>query len=116
MRITGDGTQSRSNTFVTDVARAVVLAARARISATLNVCGPEPVRVIDAIEIIGGELGVTPLLEFIPARAGDQSETRGDNSLARELLGWEPTVSIRDGLAAQVAWAVAHHEQQGLRP
>ena len=115
MSITGDGTQSRSNTFVTDVANAVVLAARSRISATLNIAGPDSVRLIDAIDIIAGELGVTPRLEFVPARGGDQVQTRGDSTLAHELLGWEPTVSIREGLAAQVTWAVDQFEASGSR-
>jgi len=115
MSITGDGTQSRSNTFVTDVAAAVVLAARARTSATLNIAGPVSVRLIDAVKIIAGELGVTPRLEFVPTRGGDQVQTRGDSTLARELLGWRPTVSIREGLAAQVAWALDRVGADGTR-
>ena len=72
-------------------------------------------RLIDAIDIIAGELGVTPRLEFVPARGGDQVQTRGDSTLAHELLGWEPTVSIREGLAAQVTWAVDQFEASGSR-
>ncbi len=107
MRITGDGTQSRSNTFVTDVARAIVLAASIKPAATLNVSGGESVRLIDAITIIAEELGAQPVLEYGPPREGDQLVTRGDSAKALEVLGWSPEVSIREGLAAQAAWALS---------
>lgn len=105
MRITGDGTQSRSNTFVTDVARAFLLAATVKPDAILNIAGGESVRLIDAITILSKELGVAPILEYEPPREGDQLVTRGDSSRALEVLGWQPHVSIQEGLAAQAAWA-----------
>ena len=42
--------------------------------------------------------------QHLPAQAGDVDRTWGDNSKAKALLGWEPTVSIEEGIARFVEW------------
>ena len=42
-----------------------------------------------------------------PAVPGDQRRTKADTSSIRNELGWEPTTSLREGLAAQWEWAAA---------
>ena len=102
----GDGHQSRSFTFVADVVRATI-AAMERGSGTYNVGGGEEATMLETIAIFE-ELAGRPLeIRSHPAVPGDQRRTKADTSLIRSELGWEPTTTLRAGLAAQWEWAAA---------
>jgi UDP-glucuronate 4-epimerase len=102
IHVTGDGSQRRSNTFIDDAAHAALLAANARLDGEVfNIAGNESITLLDAIDILADELGVTPRLEFIPTALGDQTETAGDASKAHKMLRWSPSVSINEGLKRQ---------------
>jgi len=102
IHVTGDGSQRRSNTFIDDAARGAVLAADAHLNGEIfNISGNESISLMDAIDILADELGVTPRLEFVPEARGDQKVTAGDASKARQLLGWLPSLSVEEGLRRQ---------------
>ncbi|MEI7759699.1 MAG: NAD-dependent epimerase/dehydratase family protein [Thermoleophilia bacterium] len=102
----GDGLQSRSFTYVGDVVRGTI-AAMGRGSGTYNIGGGEEATMLETIAIFE-ELAGRPLeIRSHPPVPGDQRRTKADTSLARAELGWEPTTSLRAGLAAQWEWAVA---------
>jgi UDP-glucuronate 4-epimerase len=102
----GDGLQSRSFTYVADVVRGTMLAMEAG-SGTYNVGGGEEATMRDTIAIFE-ELADRPLeIRNHPSVPGDQRRTKADTTLIRSELGWEPTTSLRDGLAAQWEWAAA---------
>lgn len=99
----GDGSQSRTNTHVADVARATLLAAEKRGSSfTIDVSGHEEVSLMSAIRAI--EKGVGKKAEIIrrPFQPGDQSVTRGNISPAKEILGWEPQIDFLEGIQDQI--------------
>ena len=102
----GDGLQSRSFTYVCDVVGATI-AAMDRGRGTYNVGGGEEVTMNETFalleELAGRPLEVHPV-STVP---GDQRRSRADTTLIRSELGWEPTTSLRDGLAAQWEWAAA---------
>ena len=102
----GDGLQSRSFTYVGDVVRGTI-AAMGRGSGTYNIGGGEEATMLETIAIFE-ELAGRPLeIRSHPPVPGDQRRTKADTSLARAELGWEPTTSLRAGLAAQWEWAFA---------
>jgi nucleoside-diphosphate-sugar epimerase len=103
--IHGDGRQERANTYVDDVVDATVAAlTRGRPSETYNIGGAEPIRLLDALEVLAGAIGQAPVLRHGPDRPGDQRATRADTTKAARELGWRPTTPPASGLAAQVAW------------
>lgn len=95
MTITGDGTQTRDFTHVHDVVRANMLAAtssRVGKGEVINIGAGKNVSVARVAELIGGPT------EHVPPRL-EPHDTRADNARAKELLDWEPRVSLEEGIA-----------------
>jgi len=114
IEIFGDGRQTRSNTYVGDCVEATVEAVLRRPSGeTINIAGPERATLMEAIVHIETALGLPARLMHRGARPGDQRHTGGVIGKAERLLGWRPTTSLRDGLAAQAAWQVAARQTIG---
>ena len=104
----GSGEQSRSFTEVADVVRATVEAMHGgEPGATYNVGGGEEASLLDAIAILERISGRALDLSRIDPAKGDVRRTKADVSRIRAALGWEPQVSLADGLARMWAWASA---------
>jgi nucleoside-diphosphate-sugar epimerase len=104
----GDGSQSRSFTYVDDAVAATVAAMeRAPAGATYNVGGGSEVSMLEAIEVLGRVSGRRLEVVRHPRREGDAARTAADTSRIRADLGWEPVTGFEDGLAAQWRWAAA---------
>jgi nucleoside-diphosphate-sugar epimerase len=105
----GDGRQVRDFTYVSDVVAANMAAAFADVApgTVVNVAGGSNAVMADVIDLIGELAGSSVRLERAGNEAGDVQRTGGSTERAHELLGWEPRVSLREGLAAQVAWSQA---------
>jgi nucleoside-diphosphate-sugar epimerase len=104
----GDGSQSRSFTYVADAVAATIAAMeRAPTGATYNVGGGEEATMREAIatleRISGRRLDVRPG----PPAAGDVRRTSADVSRIRADLDWAPRVRLEDGLSEQWSWASA---------
>ncbi|RIK39738.1 MAG: nucleotide sugar epimerase [Chloroflexi bacterium] len=105
--VDGDGTDSRSNTFVLDCVRGITLAFEQpdrSAGETFNIGGGEEVNVNQVLAILAELSGTKPRVVHGPPRPGDQRRTVADISKARHLLGYNPTTTVREGLAAQLAW------------
>lgn len=100
--IFGDGRQTRDWADVADVVSANMLAAAAEVTGPINIAGGEETSVLDlvaALGEVGSERGLTLAQpEFRVGRPGEVSRSRLDITRARSELGWEPTVTLRDGL------------------
>jgi UDP-glucose 4-epimerase len=92
--VVGDGTQARDFVFVTDVARAFLLAARSPLSGDVfNVGTGAPQSVNRLVELLGG-----PVVH-LPDRPGEPRTTWADITRLRQATGWKPTVTFEDGVA-----------------
>jgi UDP-glucuronate 4-epimerase len=104
----GDGSQSRSFTFVDDaVAATIATMERAPARAVYNVGGGTEVSMLEAIEVLGRISGRRLELVRHARREGDAARTAADTSRIRADLGWEPVTGFEEGLAAQWRWAAA---------
>lgn len=93
LTIVGDGTQTRDFTYVTDIAKANLLAAESEVSGeVINIGTGKPQSVNYLAALIGGETVA------IPKRPGEPESTHADITKASRLLGWKPLVSFEEGV------------------
>jgi nucleoside-diphosphate-sugar epimerase len=102
--IHGDGEQSRDFTYVGNCVDATLAAAEAADASgrIFNVAGGRPASVNEVADTIGQLLGKPVEKHHAPARAGDIRDSWADLTAARETLGYEPRVSLEDGLRLTV--------------
>jgi nucleoside-diphosphate-sugar epimerase len=102
--IYGDGLQTRDFTFVADAVRANLLAADAERAPgeVVNVAAGRRTSLVELWSHICRIVGVERKACFEPARPGDVRDSLADLSRARELLGYEPSVDLREGLRQTV--------------
>ena len=104
----GDGSQSRSFTYVEDAVDATIATMeRAPQGAVYNVGGGTEVSMLEAVETLGRIAGRRLELVRRARREGDAARTAADTTRIRTELGWEPTTAFEDGLGAQWRWAAA---------
>jgi nucleoside-diphosphate-sugar epimerase len=113
IEVFGDGEQTRDFTYVSDAIDATVRAASADVAGQIvNIGGGSRVtvnRVLDTLEEI---TGLKARRKLLPAAPGDPRHTGASINVARERLGWEPRVALRDGLARQWKWFEASSPQR----
>jgi UDP-glucose 4-epimerase len=105
--IYGDGMQTRDFTHVSNAVRANLLAGACAAELTGQVvnaaCG-HSTNLLELLGMMGEILGVEAEPEHAPPRVGDVLHSQADISRARELLGYEPMMSLEDGLKDAVAY------------
>jgi UDP-glucose 4-epimerase len=104
--INGTGEVSRDFTYVDNVVRANLLAARAESPSgiTCNVACGARYSLLELHEAIGQAAGTVIPPTFGPPRAGDILHSQADIGLAQASLGYEPSVTFREGIVRTVAW------------
>jgi UDP-glucuronate 4-epimerase len=108
--IDGDGTDSRSNTYVTDCVSGLVAAFEqpsVSVGQTYNIGGGDEVNVLQVLEMLQELTGKAAHVIHGPRRPGDQRRTAADITKAHTQLGYAPGTAIVDGLRAQVEWQAA---------
>jgi UDP-glucose 4-epimerase len=96
MTVCGDGEYYRDYTYVSDVVRANMLAMECDTvgaGETINIGNNNPKSVLDIVNCIGGEH------TFVAERPGDVRFAQADITRAKQLLGWEPTIELEEGIA-----------------
>lgn len=94
LTVVGDGQQTRDYIHVSDIVSANIKAAFSDKSfrgEVINVGTGKSHSVIDIARMIAGEKGT---IQFVPAREGEARHTLCDNSKAKALISWEPTVDL----------------------
>jgi UDP-glucose 4-epimerase len=104
--IFGDGKQTRDYTYVEDTANGIrgVYESKAARGRIVNIASGREVSIRHIIEIIVDEMGYKGEIAMKPARVGDVRRHRGDISLAKRMLGYEPRVGFEEGIRRTIAW------------
>jgi nucleoside-diphosphate-sugar epimerase len=111
VNIFGDGMQTRSNTYVSDIVQATISAAKIpSLNAPINITGNNSIGLLEALTIIEDALGKKAKIKFVQPRPGDQLHTNANFSKASKYLGYKPLVDMPSGLKAQAEWHLAERK------
>lgn len=99
LTVFGDGHQSRDFIHVSDIARANLLALEGAYAGALNIATGEPQTLLQMIEYMEQNGKKPANIRFLPARAGDILESYAATTLAKEHLGFQYSVPLKQGLS-----------------
>jgi UDP-glucose 4-epimerase len=107
LTIFGDGTQTRDYIYVGDLVEAIVAAGDSDVEGAVNIGTEEETTVLDLIDAIA-EAGGRPFeAQFEPARLGELERSCLAVGKARDVLGWQSKVDVREGIARTLATVTA---------
>jgi dTDP-glucose 4,6-dehydratase len=104
MTVFGDGGQTRSFCFVSDLVDGILRLAESGHTGPVNIGNPDEFTILELAEILSEIVGIKPEIIHMDLPEDDPKQRQPDISLARNLLGWEPKVPLREGLALTVDW------------
>ena len=105
IEVFGDGEQTREFTYVSDAVDGTIKASTADVVGQIfNLGGGSRVTVNQVLATLEEISGLSIRRQNLPAAPGDPRHTGASINLARERLGWEPRVSLAEGLAKQWEW------------
>jgi dTDP-glucose 4,6-dehydratase len=102
--IYGDGTQTRSFCYVDDEVRGILALLDGATIGPVNIGNPGEFTIRELADMVVEVTGSSSPVVHKPLPVDDPKQRRPDITLAREALGWEPKVALREGLDATVAY------------
>ena len=102
--IYGDGTQTRSFTYVDDMVEGLVRLMLSDVEGPVNLGSEEEVSILELAKLILELTGSRSEIVHLPPFPDDPRRRRPDISRARRELGWEPRTPLREGLSRTVEW------------
>jgi dTDP-glucose 4,6-dehydratase len=104
LTVYGEGSQTRAYCFVEDEVRGILALLDSGLVGPINIGNPAEFTVLQLAQIVIEVTGSGSELVFQPLPTDDPTRRRPDITLAREQLGWEPKVSLREGLVRTYEW------------
>jgi dTDP-glucose 4,6-dehydratase len=104
MTINGDGSQTRSFCYVSDLTNGIYRLAISGEHGPVNIGNPEEYTILDLAKMIIRFTGSKSEIVFRPKLADDPKRRRPDISKAESLLRWTPRVGIEEGLQKTIEW------------
>ena len=111
--VAGDGSQTRSVCYVDDLVEGILLLLRSDLPGPVNIGNPYELTMLELAQRIKELAKSESEITFIPRPEDDPSVRQPDITLARTMLGWQPQVSLDDGLSRTIAWFRGHPELVG---
>mgnify|MGYP000439319054 CR=1 FL=1 len=104
LTVFGKGTQTRSFCYCADLIEGIFRLMMSDVSSPVNIGNPQELTVLEFAREIIRVTGSRSRVVFRPLPADDPRQRRPDISKARKMLGWEPRISLREGLEKTVAF------------
>jgi len=110
LHLNGDGSQTRGFTYVDDIARGTIQALKPLGFETINLGGHESISISDLIAMMEKITGKKANITYHPFPKADMQANLADTRKAGQLLGWEPQVSLQEGVERMITWYYEHRE------
>ncbi len=102
--IQGSGEQTRSFCHVEDLVRGIELFSNLEIMGPINLGNPIEMTVLELAKFISETLSAETQFEFHPGLQDDPQHRRPDISTAKNLLNWEPSIGLEEGVKETAKW------------
>ena len=120
IRVFNHGAMARDFTYVTDIAAGVCQVLlnepaqtddgqKLPVNRLYNIGAGKPVKLLDFIELIEAELGITARKEFTDMQPGDVEQTYADTTALERDYGYRPMTTLREGITSFVRWYLAYY-------
>ncbi|MEX2625391.1 MAG: UDP-glucuronic acid decarboxylase family protein [Ilumatobacteraceae bacterium] len=104
LTVYGDGSQTRSFCYVDDEVEGFLRLLDSDVVEPVNIGNPGEFTVLELAELVAEAVPTARGIRFEPLPVDDPTQRRPDITRASGLLGWSPTVGLRDGLERTVEW------------
>ena len=106
MTLYGDGTQTRSFCFVDDMVDGLIRLMNSddHVTGPINIGNPNEFTIAQLADVIDSVMGSQSKRVFHPLPGDDPKQRRPDIRLAKEILGWEPHIQLKEGVARTIPW------------
>ena len=104
LTVYGDGSQTRSFCYCDDLIDGIVRLSKSDEHDPVNIGNPTEWTILECAKEVQSLLGVTGEIQFLPLPKDDPKQRKPDITRARTLLGWEPTVALREGLSRSLGY------------
>jgi nucleoside-diphosphate-sugar epimerase len=104
VKLNGDGEQSRGFTYVDDIARGTIFGLKPLGFEIINLGGHQTITINEMIQSLERLIGRKANLQRLPANPADMLSNWANVEKAGRLLGWEPQVSLEEGMRRLVEW------------
>lgn len=115
IEIWGDGEQTRSFCYIEDCVEGIYRLMRSDFREPLNLGQDRMVSINQLTDIIAEIAGVTIVKKYVDGPQGVRGRN-SDNSKLREVLGWDPEISLEAGLATTYRWIEEQVRERSLKP
>jgi dTDP-glucose 4,6-dehydratase len=105
LTVFGDGSQTRSFCYVSDLIGGIIALAESDCHDPVNIGNPDEFTLLELAETVKEVTGSSSEIVFEALPVDDPRQRKPDITLARQLLGWSPEVSLRDGLERTIEQA-----------
>jgi dTDP-glucose 4,6-dehydratase len=106
LTVYGDGTQTRSFCYVDDEVRGILALADSDVPGPVNIGNDSEYTMLELAQLVIEVTGSTSEIVHEPLPTDDPARRQPDLTRARELLGWEPSTSLREGLCLTRDWYI----------
>jgi dTDP-glucose 4,6-dehydratase len=113
MTVFGEGKQTRSFCFVDDLVEGIWRLLLSDLREPCNIGNPQEMTILEFAETIKAAVGSSSPIVFKPLPVDDPQTRQPDITQAREKLGWEPKVTLAEGLRTTIAYFRALLAEQG---
>jgi nucleoside-diphosphate-sugar epimerase len=103
VEIWGDGEQTRSFTYIDDCVEGTKMLTRGDVTEPLNLGSSEMTTINNLYYLVADIAGIEIELEHVDGALGVRGRN-SDNTLIQKYYGWEPSISLREGMAKTYAW------------
>ena len=104
LQVNGDGEQSRGFTYVDDIARGTIMGLKPLGFQVINLGGHETIKINELIRLFEEKIGQKAGVNHRPAHPADMKANWANVEKAQQLLGWQPEISLDEGVSNLIHW------------